>query len=161
MQDPNIDGEMDVAVIESQYKEIDDQLKELEKLVNKYQSTAVAAKERGDAETLSNTLVRLARVNCALGTKAKYALYVSLNAKRAHLRVYQITKLNLIAQKNPIGKAEAMADIDQNVESVFKIYLDAKLLADTFDDLSYRTDTFLKMAQSGLSLIKNDIQGKP
>jgi len=63
-------GVMDVTTIEERYKDTDDQLKELDKLVKQYQTVALAAKERGDAETLSNTLIRLARVNSALGGKA-------------------------------------------------------------------------------------------
>lgn len=159
MNDPANEGEMDVATIEANYKDTDDQLKELDKLVKQYQSQALAAKERGDAETLSNTLIRLARVNSALGGKAAYALYIARNAERVYRRVRETTKLQAIAEKNAIGKADSMAYVADEVESAFRIYSEVQLLADTASDMSYRVDTYLKMAQSGLSLIKKDIHG--
>jgi hypothetical protein len=158
-QDPGFMGELDVEKIEQKYAEIDDQLIALNELVKKYQSEALGAKERGDAETLSNTLVRLARVNAALGGKASYAMYVARNAERVYRRTREQTKLDAIAEKNAIGKADSMAYVDDEVEKTFKLYSDTQLLADKASDMSYRTDTFLKMAQSGLSLIKQDING--
>ena len=161
MQDPADEGDMDVISIEQQYKETEDQLKQLDKLVKKYQSLALAAKERGDAETLSNTLIRLARVNSALGGKAAYAMYIARNSERAYRRARENVKLAAINEKNAIGKADSMAYVDQDVESAFRIYSEVQLLADTASDMSYRVDTFIKMGQSGLSLIKNDINGRP
>lgn len=159
--DPFDQGELDVQEIERQYSTTDDQLKELDKLVKQYQSTALAAKERGDAETLSNTLIRLSRVNSALGGKAAYALYIARNSERLYRRVRENKKLAAIAANNAIGKADSMAYVDQDVERAFALYSQVQLLADTASDMSYRTDTFLKMGQSGLSLIKNDIAGRP
>lgn len=159
--DPFDAGELEVQEIERNYATTDDQLKELDKLVKQYQSTALAAKERGDAETLSNTLIRLSRVNSALGGKAAYAMYIARNAERVYRRVREQKKLDAIAAKNAIGKADSMAYVDADVEKVFTLWSNVQLLADTASDMSYRTDTFLKMAQSGLSLIKNDINGRP
>lgn len=161
MFDPANEGEMDVANIEARYSETDDQLAKLDKLVKTYQSTALAAKERGDAETLSNTLIRLARVNSALGGKAAYAMYIARNSERVYRRVRETVKLQAIADKNAIGKADSMAYVDDEVEAAFRLYSEVQLLADRASDMSYRVDTFLKMAQSGLSLIKNDINGRP
>lgn len=159
--DPANEGEMDVKNIEERYAETDDQLNELDKLVKQYQSTALAAKERGDAETLSNTLIRLARVNSALGGKAAFAMYIARNSERVYRRIREQTKLNAINEKNAIGKADSMAYVDDEVEKAFRLYSEVQLLADKASDMSYRVDTFLKMAQSGLSLIKNDIAGRP
>lgn len=159
--DPFDQGELMVQEIERNYTSTDEQLQELDKLVKSYQSTALAAKERGDAETLSNTLIRLSRVNSALGGKAAYALYIARNAERCYRRVREQKKLDAINEKNAIGKADSMAYVDDEVEKAFMLYSNVQLLADTASDMSYRTDTFLKMAQSGLSLIKNDIAGRP
>lgn len=161
LNDPTLMGEMDVKEIEARYSETDDQLAALNELVKKYQSNAVGAKERGDAETLSNTLIRLARVNSALGGKAAYAMYIARNAERVYRRVREGKKLQAITEKNAIGKADSMAYVDAEVEKAFKLYTEVQLLADKASDMSYRTDTFLKMSQSGLSLIKNDINGRP
>lgn len=156
---PSDEGEIDVANIEARYNETDDQLKELDKLVKSYQSTALAAKERGDAETLSNTLIRLARVNSALGGKAAFALYIARNSERVYRRIREQTKLDAINNKNAIGKADSMAYVDDEVEKAFRLYSEVQLLADRASDMSYRVDTFIKMGQSGLSLIKKDIHG--
>lgn len=155
--EPHEQAEMDVAEIEREHTSIDNQIDELEKLVKKYQSNAVAAKERGDAETLSNTLIRLARVNSALGSKAAYAKYIARNAERVYRRDREHSKLQHISGGMAIGKAESQGFVD--ADHTFKVYSDVQLLADKADDLAYRTDTFMKMSQSGLSLIKNDIRG--
>jgi hypothetical protein len=157
--DPFDDEDMQIQEIESKHSELEDQLYELEKKVKAYQTTAMLAKERGDAETLSNTLVRLARVNSAVGGKSAYAAYVARNADRAARRLRSRTKLGFISDKHAIGKAEEMANIDKKVEKAFLVHSEVQLIADTFSDLSYRTDTFLKMSQSALSLIKQDING--
>lgn len=159
MADAFDEGEMDVKLIEDGYVHTEEQLDELDKLVKQYQTKALAAKERGDAETLSNTLIRLARVNSALGGKAAYAMYIARNADRLYRRIRENKKLDAIALKNAIGKSDSMAYVDPEVEKAFIIFTECQLLADTASDMSYRTDTFLKMAQSGLSLIKNDIKG--
>lgn len=101
----------------------------------------------------------MSRVNSALGGKAAYAAYVARNAERAYRRVREQKKLDAIAEKNAIGKADSMAYVDTSVEEAFTLWSSVQLLADTASDMSYRTDTFLKMSQSGLSLIKNDING--
>lgn len=157
--DPFSSEELAIKQLEQEHQQIEDQLAQLEQKSREYQTIAMQAKERGDAETLSNTLVRLSRVNSAVGGKAAYAAYIARNAERAYRRVREQVKLDKIAEKNAIGKAESMGYVDEQTESAFRVYSDIQLIADTASDLSYRTDTFLKMAQSGLSLIKNDING--
>lgn len=159
--DPFDEEELAIQEIERDYKNTEDQIEQLEVKIKTYQAQAMQAKERGDSETLSNTLVRLARVNSALGSKSAYALYIARNSDRAYRRIRERVKLNKINEKNAIGKAESMAYLDSQVEAAFKLWSSVQLLADTANDMSYRTDTFLKMAQSGLSLIKNDINGRP
>lgn len=157
--DPFDAGDMDVQEIEQAYADLGEQMAELDKLVKKYQTTAMTAKEKGDPETLSNTLIRLARVNSALGGKAAYAKYIARNAERAYRRTREQIKLQKIEEKNAIGKAESLGYVADDTEEVFKIWSNAQLLADTADDMAYRTDTFMKMSQSGLSLIKKDLHG--
>lgn len=159
MKDPFDEAELEIQQLIKEHDDIEAQMAELDKLVRKYQSTALAAKERGDAETLSNTIIRLSRVNSALGNRASYAKYVARNADRAYRRLRDTKKLDYINEKNAIGKAESMAYIDKTVDDAFHIYSQVQLLADTADDLAYKTDTFIKMCQSGLSLIKQDIRG--
>lgn len=155
--EPEEQGVMDVQEIEEAHGTIESQLHELEELVKKYQSRALGAKERGDPETLSNTLIRLARVNSALGGKAAYAKYVARNADRVYRRYRESQKLRHIELGMAIGKAESAGYVE--ADEHFKIYSDVQYLADKADDMAYKTDTFMKMAQSGLSLIKNDIKG--
>lgn len=161
MDDQSEKANQEVREIEETYSEIDEQIKELEKLIKNYQAEAVKAKESGNPEKLSNTLMRLGRVNSALGNKAAYAKYIARNAERAYRRTRESIKLEEISKKQAIGKAESMGYVDRRTETVYKLYSNVQLLADQADDLCYRTDTFLKMSQSGLSLIKNDIVGRP
>jgi len=157
--DPADQSEMEVSQIESEYQSIESQIDELQKRIKKYQSNAIGYKENGNPEMLSNTLIRLARVNSALGSKAAFAKYVARNADRAYRRCREQSKLDYIDTGMAIGKAESKGYLAAG--DVFKIYSDSQLLADTAEDMAYRTDTFLKMSQSGLSLIKQDIQGRP
>jgi len=161
MEDPSYEEELSIESIESNAMDTESQLEELYLKIKQYQSDIMLAKERSDSETLSNSLIRLARVNTAYGRKAAYALYIARNAERAYRRVREHTKLDAINQKNAIGKAESMAYVDGKVEEAFTVYSNVSLLAEQASDTSYRTDTFMKMAQSGLSLIKNDINGRP
>lgn len=150
-------GEMDVQTIEAEHSDIEGQIDRLEEKIKKYQSNVVAYKENGNPEGLSNSLIRLARVNAALGGKAAYAKYIARNAERAYRRTREHGKLSHIEKGMAIGKAESKGYVDAG--DVFKIYSEVQLLADRAEDLSYRTDSFMKMAQSGLSLIKQDING--
>lgn len=160
--DPFDEAELEIQDIQKKYSDTEDQIAELRKKIQGYQSKALLAKEKGNPETLSNTLIRLARVNSALGSRAAYAKKVARDSERAYRRLRGRTQLKFIdEQKMAIGKAEQAAYMDENVDRAFRIYSDVQFLADDAEDLSYRTDTFMKMAQSGLSLIKNDIQGRP
>lgn len=155
--DPGEEELLSIKLIEEEFASTDEQIIALQKKIKNYQTTAMQAKERGDGETLSNTLVRLARVNTALGSRAAYAKYIARNAERVYRRTREAVKLKKINNGAAIGKAESMAYTAKDVEQAFQTYSSVQLLADDADDMAYRTDTFLKMAQSGLSLIKHDI----
>lgn len=151
-------GELDVKEIEQQYLTTEEQIEQLQEKIKKYQSQVLGYKENGNPEGLSNTLIRLARVNAALGSKASYAKYIARNAERAYRRERESNKLKHIELGMAIGKAESKGYVE--ADTSFKIYSQVQLLADQAEDMAYRTDTFLKMSQSGLSLIKQDIQGR-
>lgn len=141
---------MEVDEAEQTTKAIDT----LETKIKGLQGDIVTASERGDPETLSTLLLRLGRVNSALGRQAAYAKYLARNADRAYRMEREQGKLSLIRGGMAIGKAESQAYVDSG--HLVNIYSEVQLLADQADDLCFRTDTFLKMAQSRLSLIKGD-----
>lgn len=128
-------------------------IRKLEERVKHYQGEAVLASERGDDETLSTTLMRLARVNSALGKHAAYVNYIARNADRAARRHRATITLDE-AKSQAVNKSELKAEIASKEEFANASY--AQLIADQASDLCFRTDTFLKMAQSRLSLIKGD-----
>lgn len=128
----------------------------LSKKTKELQDEATTASERGNDEGLSTALMRLARNNSALGRQAAYAKYIARNADRAARRFRAQRTLELAAT-TAVNKSQMQAEIDS--EAQFKVASDAQLVADEADDLTYRTDTFLKMAQSRLSLIKADKKG--
>lgn len=125
----------------------------LENKVKKLQGEAVEASERGDPETLSTLLLRLARCNSALGRQAAYANYLARNADRAARR-YRGERVLHHSQSMAVNKAEPNAELD--AKDLFSTASEVLLLAEQASDLCFRTDTFLKMAQSRLSLIKGD-----
>lgn len=121
--------------------------------VKNLQEEVVEASSRGDDETVSTNLLRLARVNAALGRQAAYAKYIARNAERAAKRRRAEITLEL-SKSQAVNKSEKEAEIA--VAEDFLVASQAQLLADESDDLTYRTDTFLKMGQSRLSLLKAD-----
>lgn len=121
--------------------------------VKNLQEEVVEASSRGDDETVSTNLLRLARVNAALGRQAAYAKYIARNAERAAKRRRAEITLEL-SKSQAVNKSEKEAEIA--VAEDFSVASQAQLLADESDDLTYRTDTFLKMGQSRLSLLKAD-----
>lgn len=127
----------------------------LEGKVKDLQGKAVLASDRGDPETLSKTLLQLARINSALGKNAAYAQYIARNTDRSARRFRASTTLEL-AVKQAVNKSELQAELD--AKDQFTLASEMLLLAERASDLCYRTDTFLKMAQSRLSLIKGDIR---
>lgn len=107
-------------------------------------------------EELSLGLMKLGRLNSALGRHAAYAEYIARNADRAARR-FRANKTLEASQTQAVNKSELQAEIDS--EEVFTAASYTQLVADQAKDLSYRTDTFLKMSQSRFSLIKGDLNG--
>lgn len=128
-------------------------ISDLEGLVKHYQGVVVTASDTNDPEDLSSAMLRLARVNSALGRNAALANYLARNADRAARR-YRAEKTLDYAGSMAVNKAELQSELD--AKEAFTIASDAQLLADQASDLCFRTDTFMKMAQSRLSLIKSD-----
>jgi hypothetical protein len=126
----------------------------LSKKIASTQGEAVTAAQ-GDPESLSLTILRIARYNSALGKHAAHAKYIARNADRAARRFRAEQTLNL-SKTQAVNKSELQAELDSADQ--FRTASDAQLIADEADDLTYRTDTFLKMAQSRLSLIKGDVK---
>jgi len=150
-----------MSQVDSLKVDLVEDLDKLRVLIKKYQDEATRAGERGDPESLRNALVRLSRTNAALGAKASRAKYIARLADRVYRSHRDSKKLAYISDGNAIGKAESMAYVHKSTDELFNAYNECQLLADEADDLAYKTDTFLKMAQSSLSIIKNDIQGSP
>lgn len=135
-------------------KSIEDLIAELSDLVKHFQAQVIEASNRADPESLSKHMMRLARVNSALGRHAGYAKYVARNAEHAYKAARDQKKLDSMEA----GKSGTYGDTQRYIKSSteHKIWSDAQLIADQADDLCFRTDTFLKLSQSRLSLIKGD-----
>lgn len=142
-------------------------IEKLKKKIGLKQDEAEIASQQSNDEGLSVALGSLARFNSALGQKAAYAKYIARNSNRAVERLKEQkdaerSRMTLeLSQTQAVGKSEHQARIDimswiPKIDEAFDIYSQAKLIADQADDLTYRTDTMLKMAQSRLSLLKAD-----
>lgn len=158
--DPQDKEQLKLDRIEEEFASTDERIARIEKIIKDYQTEGKLAMDRNNPEKLSEVLIALARANSALGTNAAFAKYIARNADRAYRRLREQKKLDYIEKGMAIGKAESAAYTDKEVAQVFEIYSEAQLLADRGDDLAYRTDTFLKMSQSALSLIKKDLHGR-
>lgn len=150
-----------------EYDELSEQIIDLKRKVTKKMDEATVASQKGDDETLSMSLDSLARLNSGLGQKAAMAKYVTRLAARALEKLKEQkdarrSELTLhYSATQAVGKSEHQAKVEvmdmvPEIDELFGVYNLAKLLADEADDLTYRTDTFLKMGQSRLSLLKGD-----
>lgn len=135
---------------------IEENIRKLENKIKDLQGECVLASERSNDEGLSKHLMNLARTNSALGKYAALANYIARNADRAARRGRAEKTLGY-AEKEAVNKSELKAEVDS--KDAFLTASDAQLLADQASDLCFRTDTFLKMAQSRLSLMKGDKRG--
>lgn len=153
--------------------DVDKVAEDIEKLksrVKQYQDAAEIASRGSNDEQLSLSLQSLARVNSALGQRAAYAKYVARNAQRVvdslkDERDAKRSELTLqYSETLAVGKSEHKAKVkvfdeySSKIDKAFMVYNEARLLADQADDLTYRTDTYCKLAQSRLSLLKADKQ---
>jgi hypothetical protein len=135
---------------------IEETLTYIEKITKniKVQQNQMTEDAQDNPEGLSLGLLELGRLNSSLGRHAAYAEYIARNADRAARRFRADRTLEL-AKSMAVNKAEKQAELDS--EEVFSAASYAQLVADQAKDLSYRTDSFAKFAQSRLSLIKSDI----
>lgn len=136
-------------------EEVVSKIKSYETKILKCQEIISDASKNSDPETISDTLVKLARLNSGIGREAAHVAYLARNAEQAYKREREDKKLSYIFKGWPIGKAESQAFVDANVSH--EIFSETKLIADQASDLSYRTDTFMRMAQSRLSLISKEL----
>lgn len=160
MDTPDLTDDQEIAQAEqsSSVESLDEVQQNIETLTEKVktlQATCVQASDRGDPETLSKTLLQLARINSALGKNGAFAQYIARNTDRAARRTRAQSTLDY-ARGQAVNKSELQAELDSKQD--FQLASDAQLIADQASDLCFRTDTFLKMAQSRLSLIKGDIR---
>jgi hypothetical protein len=107
-----------------------------------------------DVETMTKSMIRLARANSALGKLGAYAKYIARNSERAY-KAYRSERTLDLAKTMAVNRAELQAFIDSKEK--FEIFSECQLLADEASDLSFRTDTFLEQARTRSSLIKGDV----
>lgn len=144
-----------------EYESVSEELLKLHSMVKDLTHQAVVAsgdaKEGrvADPETLRNVLLRLARVNSSLGKKAAKAKWVARWAEHAYKAAREQYKVDAIES----GKTASYGDTQRYIKSTeeHKIWNDAQWLADESEDLRFTTDTFLKLGQSNLSIIRGDI----
>jgi len=132
------------------------------------QAEATKASDDSNDETLSINLLTLARQNSGLGQNAATAKAIARDMKRVFegLKEDRDTRRSELtleySQDGPVGKAEHRAKVDAAkefkplIDDAFKIYNEVQLIADQADDLTFRTDTYLKMGQTRVSLLKSD-----
>lgn len=147
---------------------VQENIESLRGLIWQKQIEAQTASDDSNDETLSITLIIIARHNSGLGQNAATAKAIARNMKRAYEslkedREVRRAELTLKYSENgPVGKAEAKAKVDAAEEfkplinKAFEVYNEVQLIADQADDMTFRTDTFLKMSQTRVSLIKAD-----
>ena len=137
-------------------------------LVRTKQDAAENASINNDDETLSLTLTALAMVNTLLGKRGAWASYIARNAEQvvkvlkeeAKIRISELTLE--YSQTQPVGRSEHQAKVDaykeykDKIKESFDAWSDAKQVADEVESLGYRVDSYLKMCQSRLSLMKSE-----
>ena len=150
---------------------VQEDIENLTQNIWKKQTEASAASENSNDETLSILITTIAMYNSSLGRNAAIAKAIARDMKRAYesLKEDKETRRAVLtleySQDGPVGKAEARAKVEAAEEfkplisDAFKVYNEVQLIADQADDLTYRTDTFLKMSQTRVSLIKADKKG--
>jgi len=156
-------------MVELDLNKVQEDIEKITQTIWKKQTEASIASENSNDETLSILLTTLARYNSSLGRNSATAKAIARDMKRVYenfkedqkTRVSELT-LKLINEGNPVGKSEHQAKVDAAKEfkplinDAFVVYNETQLIADQADDLTYRTDTYLKMGQTRVSLIKAD-----
>lgn len=139
----------------TEIEQVSADIESLTDLAKSWTDKCTIASNAGDPESLSMGLMELARVNSSLGRRGKYAMYIARQAEHAYKRAREEYKVEAIEQK----KTASFGDTQRYIKSTpeHTVWNEALLVAEQAEDLAYRTGDFLKMAQSRLSLIKNDI----
>lgn len=138
-------------------RELEDVVADIEKLeerVKYYQGSIDTASKNGDIETLSVDCVHLARVNSALAKHSKYVMYLARNAEHAYKAAREQYKIDAIND----GKSATYGDTQRYIKSTqeHQIWSSALRIGEEAGELAFRTDTFLKMAQSRGSILRED-----
>lgn len=133
------------------------------------QVEATEASDHSNDETLSVVLLTIARHNSGLGQNAATAKAIARDMKRVledlkkdrEIRISELTLLYVEAGQ-AVGKSEHQAKVNAAkqfkplIKEAFEVYNEVQLIADQADDMSFRTDTFLKLGQTRVSLLKAD-----
>jgi len=153
-------------------KELDElapKIEKLKQLIQEKTDEAEVASKQANDENLSIALQSLARLNSALGKRAAMAKHIARMSSRVVEKLKEQkdarrSELTLkYSETQAVNKSEHKAKVEvmemvPEIDEAFKTSSLARLLADEADDLTYRTDSFLKMGQSRLSLLKGDKQ---
>ena len=148
--------------------ELSESIEKLMIIARDKQDKAELASKNNDDETLSLTLTALAMVNTSLGKRGAWATYIARNAEQvvkslkeeSKIRVSELTLEYSLA--SPVGRSEHQAKVDTHKEykdkinEAFKAWSDAQQVADEVESLGYRLDSYLKLCQSRLSLMKSE-----
>jgi len=148
--------------------ELSESIEKLITLARKKQDEAEVASKANDDENLSLTLTALAMVNTSLGKRGAWATYIARNAEqvvkvmREEYKI-RISELTLdYSQTQPVGRSEHQAKVDaykeykDKVKEAFDAWSTAQQIADEIESLGYRLDSYIKMCQSRLSLMKTE-----
>lgn len=160
MQDPSMAPSDIIDDIDEEPKEVNEveetvnAINRLTDLIKHYQGEVITASGNNDPENLSQAILKLGRLNSALGRHAAFAKYIARNAEHAYKAARDQKKLAAMESGESGTKAETRRYTQTGMEH--EAWSEAQLIADQADDLCFRTDTFLKMSQSRLSLIKGD-----
>ena len=148
--------------------DLSESIEKLIALVRAKQDVAEKASSNNDDETLSLTLTALAIVNTSLSKRGSWANYIARNSDQAFKALKEEAKIRVseltleYSKDQPVGRSEHQAKVDafrefkDRTDKSFKIWSDAQQIADEIESLGYRVDSYLKMCQSRLSLMKAD-----
>lgn len=148
--------------------ELSESIEKLMAIARKKQDAAEIASRANDDENLSLTLTALAMINTSLGKRGSWANYIARNAEQVVKVLKEESKIRVseltleYSKDGPVGRSEHQAKIDSykeykdKIKEAFDAWSDAQQVADEVESLGYRLDSYLKLCQSRLSLMKAD-----
>lgn len=146
----------------------EENIEKLRTRIQKLGAEAEKASNDSNDETLSITLLSLARANSGLGQNAAVAKAIARDMKRVYDQLREDEKIRVseltlrYSESGPVGKSEHQAKIDASKEfkplirDAFVLYNEVQLIATRADDLTFRTDTYIRLGQTRVSLLKSD-----